>query len=65
MENLGRSSKIVMRGLIVISIFLVIGLFVVIKLFKLQVLDYDFYQENVIEQLTVETNVNERYNLRC
>lgn len=58
MENLGRSSKIVMRGLIVISIFLVIGLFVVIKLFKLQVLDYDFYQENVIEQLTVETNVN-------
>ena len=58
MENIGSSSKIVRRGLVIICVFLTIALFVVIKLFKLQVLDYDFYQENVIEQLTVETNVN-------
>ena len=58
MEKLGNSSKIIKRGLIVILVFLTIGIFVAVKLFKLQVMDYNFYQENVIEQLTVETNVN-------
>ena len=58
MEKLGNSSKIIKRGLIVILVFLTIGIFVALKLFKLQVMDYNFYQENVIEQLTVETNVN-------
>ncbi len=58
MKNISGSSKIVRRGLVVLLLFLLIAFFVIIKLFKLQVLEYDFYQENVINQLTVETNVN-------
>ncbi len=58
MKNISNSSKIVRRGLVVLLLFLLIAFFVAIKLFKLQVLEYDFYQENVINQLTVETNVN-------
>ena len=52
------SSKTIKRSVILLGIFLIVSAIVVIKLFQLQIIDYDFYQKNVINQLTVETNVN-------
>lgn len=52
------SSKMVRRSIVLLSVFLIISSIIIIKLFKLQVIDYEFYQTNVLDQLTVETNVN-------
>ena len=58
MENIKISSKIVKRSLFLLGIFLIIAMIIVIRLFKLQILGYESFQKSVIDQLTVETNVN-------
>ncbi len=56
MRNL--TTKMVKRSLIVIIAFVVICAVILAELFKLQILGYDDYQKEVIDQLVVETNVN-------
>ncbi|MBQ3040821.1 MAG: PASTA domain-containing protein [Clostridia bacterium] len=58
MEKSKISSKTVKRSIFILAIFLVVGLLVIIKLFKLQILGYESFQKSVIDQLTVQTNVN-------
>ncbi len=50
--------KTIKRGIILLSVFFVISTVIAIALFKLQILGYDDYQDSVLNQLTVETNVN-------
>ena len=52
------SSKSVKRGVALLLTFLTISCLIVVRLFKLQIIDYNFYQKSVFDQLTVETNVN-------
>lgn len=52
------TSKLARRGIILFSIFIFLALIVVFALFRLQILHYDEYQDDVINQFTVETNVN-------
>ena len=52
------TSKMKKRSIILLVSFLIIAILVIITLFKLQILNYDDYQNSVLEQLTVETNVN-------
>ena len=52
------SSKTSKRSVFLLICFIIVSLLVVFALFKLQILKYDDYQKNVIDQLTVETNVN-------
>lgn len=52
------SAKMMKRGIVLLIVFSLISVLVIIKLFKLQILGYDEYQNDVLEQLTVETNVN-------
>ncbi len=52
------SGKTIKRGIILLSVFFVISILIAIALFKLQILGYDDYQDSVLNQLTVETNVN-------
>ncbi|MBR2024822.1 MAG: hypothetical protein IKA02_03315, partial [Clostridia bacterium] len=52
------SGKMIKRGMILLSAFIIISIILVIGLFKLQIIDYDEYQDSVLNQLTVETNVN-------
>ncbi|MBE6674164.1 MAG: PASTA domain-containing protein [Ruminococcaceae bacterium] len=56
MRNL--TTKMVKRSLIVIVAFVIICAILLAQLFKLQILGYDGYQKEVIDQLVVETNVN-------
>lgn len=51
-------SKNIKRSILLLTVFLCIALLVIIKLFKLQILGYESFQQSVIDQLTVETNVN-------
>ena len=50
-----KSSK---RGVFLLLAFFVISLGIVFALFKLQIMGYNDYQQLVIDQMTVETNVN-------
>ena len=52
------STKMIKRGGILLIIFSLICIVIIVALFKLQILGYDEYQNDVLEQLTVETNVN-------
>ncbi len=58
MENNKISSKTIRRILILLVAFLLIAILVLAKLFKLQIVDYEANQEDVLNQLTVETRVN-------
>ncbi len=58
MKNKFLPSKSIKRGILLLFAFVCIALLVVIKLFKLQILGYENFQNSVIDQLTVETNVN-------
>ncbi|MBQ4510862.1 MAG: PASTA domain-containing protein [Clostridia bacterium] len=52
------NGKMIKRGLILLGVFLILSIIIVFSLFKLQILDYESYQSSVLDQLTVETNVN-------
>ena len=52
------SKIIVRRSLILLIVFGSVGLLIGLQLFRLQILGYDGYQNDVFQQLTVETNVN-------
>ena len=52
------NGKIIKRSLIILIAFALVGVTIAIELFKLQILGFDDYQSEVLEQLTVETNVN-------
>lgn len=56
MKRLSRIS--IQRTILVMLFFLLLGLVVVITLFKLQIIDNKTYQENVFDQLTMETKIN-------
>ena len=49
--------KIAKRSIVLFCMFLVLWGYLIAVLFKMQVLDYETYQEKVIEQMTVETKV--------
>ncbi|MBQ9121730.1 MAG: hypothetical protein IJY12_05170, partial [Clostridia bacterium] len=46
------------RGIVLLALFLVFALIIVGALFNLQVLNYEKYQRSVLDQITIETNVN-------
>ena len=48
----------VVRALIIMAAFLAVALVLIFALFRLQILEYDYYQKEVIDQLTHETEVN-------
>lgn len=50
--------KTVQRALIILMIFCVAACAVVIALFQLQILHYDEYEKQVLDQMTYETEVN-------
>ncbi len=52
------STKMMKRGIILFVFFLLASVLIIASLFKLQILGYDKYQSEVLNQLTVETNVN-------
>lgn len=52
------SIKMMKRGAILLIAFSFVCIIIAVSLFKLQILGYDEYQNDVLEQLTVETNVN-------
>ena len=52
------SKKIIKRSVFMLFVFFAVGLIIALKLFEIQVLGFDSYQKEVIEQLTVETRVN-------
>ena len=52
------SSKMIRRGIILLCIIFLLSIIISIALFKLQIINYDKFQNNVLEQLTVETSVN-------
>lgn len=52
------NNKLRRRSSILFLVFIIISLIVAIALFKLQIISYDLYQEEVLNQLTVETRVN-------
>ena len=52
------TNKMVKRSIFMLIIFSLIASLIVAELFKLQILGYDDYQSEVLNQLTVETNVN-------
>ena len=52
------NAKSLKRGMIMILIFILIGVVLLVELFKIQVLGYDDYYDEVFEQLTVETRIN-------
>ena len=52
------TTKMMKRGAILFAFFCLASILISIALFKLQILGYDKYQNDVLEQLTVETNVN-------
>lgn len=56
MERL--STKMLKRSIALLLVFAIMAGIISAELFKLQILGYDDYQKEVIEQLTVETNVN-------
>lgn len=58
MKNYEKSRKITKRGTFILFLFVFLSIIILITLFKIQILGYDDYQKNVIEQLTVETKVN-------
>ncbi len=58
MEIEEKNTKMTKRGVVLLFFFVFLSLTVLITLFKIQILGYDEYQTKVIEQLTVETNVN-------
>ncbi|MBQ8545780.1 MAG: PASTA domain-containing protein [Clostridia bacterium] len=53
-----KNRKITKRGTFLLFFFIFLAIIITITLFKIQILGYDDFQKNVIEQLTVETNVN-------
>ena len=53
-----KNKKIFKRGVFLLFFFVFISILVLLTLFKIQILGYDDYQKKVIDQLTVETNVN-------
>ena len=58
MKNFEKSRKITKRGTFILFLFVFLSTIILITLFKIQILGYDDYQKDVIEQLTVETRVN-------
>lgn len=58
MEKQKLNQKMLKRSFILLLAFMIISLLIVFALFKIQIIDYELYQYEVINQLTVETNVN-------
>ncbi len=58
MENKKINAKMVKRSTFLLIAFSIISVIIIFALFKLQILGYSDYQDEVINQLTVETNVN-------
>lgn len=58
MEFEKQSRKMTKRGVFLLLFFALMGIVVVITLFRIQIFKYSEYQNDVIEQLTVETKVN-------
>ncbi len=52
------STKMMKRAIILLISFSLACILIVVALFKLQILGYDGYQNDVLDQLTVETKVN-------
>ena len=52
------STKSSKRGVFLLLVFLIMSLAIVFALFRLQIMGYNEYQQYVIDQMTVETNVN-------
>ena len=52
------TTKMAKRSVAFLLVIVLISTGIVVELFKLQILGHDDYQSQVIEQLTVETNVN-------
>ena len=52
------NKKMMKRSIVLLVTFSLVAVFIVVGLFKLQILKFDDFQISVIEQLTVETNVN-------
>lgn len=52
------NSKSLKRAVFLMLVFVLIGTILLIELFKIQVLGYDGYYDEVFEQLTVETKIN-------
>ena len=52
------SSKTARRSVFLLFLFLILALIILFALFKLQIIEYNEYQRYVIDQMTVETNVN-------
>lgn len=46
------------RALLIMALFIVVACVLVFALFRLQILKYDYYQQQVIDQMTYETEVN-------
>ncbi|MBP3495468.1 MAG: PASTA domain-containing protein [Clostridia bacterium] len=58
MENKKINAKMVKRSTFLLIAFSIISVIIIFALFKLQILGYSDYQDEVINQLTVETSVN-------
>ena len=52
------TTKMIKRSIVMLVSFTIISAIILAELFKLQILGYDKYQNEVLNQLTVETNVN-------
>ena len=52
------SSKVAKRSTLLLVTFLLLSIVVLFALFKLQILEHEKYQKYVVDQLTVETNIN-------
>ena len=50
--------RTIQRGYVFLGLFAVVAVFLAVVLFRLQVVEYEAYQERVLDQLTVETKVN-------
>lgn len=58
MEIEKKSRKMTRRGVFLLFFFALLGAIVAITLFRIQILKYSYYQDEVLDQLTVETKVN-------
>ena len=58
------NSTILRRGLIMLIVFLAACMVLVIRLFFLQVVKYEEYHQKVIENITTETTLRPRHDIR-
>ena len=52
------SGRMARRSVVILALFLVFALVIIGTLFDLQILNYEKYQNSVLEQITIETRVN-------